>query len=141
MSLYAIFKTETGQIIKTVMCPEDLAPSQCEEDQSFVEVSSDIQDTTHYIDLDGTPQLLSTAPSHFHVYDYAQHIWVLDVEAGWREVRSRRDRLLTKCDWVVTKAAETSVPVPAEWSTYRQLLRNITEAESPDAVVWPTAPT
>jgi len=56
-------------------------------------------------------------------------------------VRGDRDKLLSECDWVVTKAKETSTNVPAAWKTYRQELRDITtQAGFPNTVTWPIKP-
>lgn len=52
-------------------------------------------------------------------------------------VRRKRDALLAASDWVVTRAVETGTPVPAEWSEYRQALRDITEQAE---IIWPEKP-
>jgi len=55
--------------------------------------------------------------------------------------RTLRDRLLSQCDWVVTKAQESGEEVPKEWREYRQALRDITEQPGfPDNIDWPAAP-
>ena len=65
----------------------------------------------------------------------------LKTELPLQEIRIERNHRLTNTDWVVTKATETSTPVPYEWRQYRQALRDITKtATSPDDVVWPTKP-
>ena len=40
--------------------------------------------------------------------------------------RAERNRRLATCDWVVTKALESSGSVPSDWATYRTALRDIT---------------
>lgn len=58
-------------------------------------------------------------------------------------MRAHRDNLLADSDWRVIKAQETSTEVPAEWATYRQALRDITDhANFPwlDDADWPTKP-
>ena len=59
----------------------------------------------------------------------------------WKKLREERDKRLAKCDWVATKAFTTNTPVPEEWKTYMQALRdlpaNTTDPENP---VWPTPP-
>ena len=40
--------------------------------------------------------------------------------------RAERDKRLSACDWVVTKALEGGGAVPSAWSTYRTALRDIT---------------
>ena len=55
----------------------------------------------------------------------------------WQQVRDQRDGLLVVCDWTQLPDA----PVDrAEWATYRQALRDITEQADPFAIVWPIAP-
>ena len=56
-------------------------------------------------------------------------------------LRQERDVYLGATDWVVTRAAETGEPEPAEWKTYRQALRDITKTyKNQNEVVWPTPP-
>jgi len=67
----------------------------------------------------------------------------LDSEAADR-VRTRRDSLLEETDWVVVKYTELGEAIPAEWTTYRQALRDITtHANFPhlnDDEDWPAKP-
>ena len=59
------------------------------------------------------------------------------------ELRFERDKLLTETDWVVIKEREEggSVSNFADWKTYRQALRDITNTyKTLDTVKWPTAP-
>lgn len=56
--------------------------------------------------------------------------------------RAERDRLLADCDWVVTRAFETTTPVPPPWAAYRAALRNLPQQPGfPDAITWPVPPT
>ena len=59
------------------------------------------------------------------------------------EVRAERNKLLEQSDWVVIKEREEggSVSNFADWKTYRQALRDITDsATSLDDVTWPEKP-
>ena len=59
-----------------------------------------------------------------------------------KELRTERNRRLAECDWVATRAFTTDTPVPDEWKTYMQALRDLpTVTEDPANPVWPTAPT
>ena len=58
----------------------------------------------------------------------------------WTQVRSQRDSLLKDTDWLSIRAADTATPMPTEWSTYRQALRDVTEQSDPFNIVWPTKP-
>jgi hypothetical protein len=52
-------------------------------------------------------------------------------------VRQQRNRLLAESDW--TQVPDAPVDAAA-WATYRQALRDITDAENPFDVQWPSAP-
>jgi hypothetical protein len=58
----------------------------------------------------------------------------------WVNVKLNRDRLLIATDWVVTKNVETGTPVPTEWVTYRQALRDVTDQTDPFNITWPIPP-
>jgi hypothetical protein len=72
-------------------------------------------------------------------------------EASWNagafdramaDLRSKRDRLLTSCDWVMM--SDSPIEDKTEWETYRQSLRDITEnlttVEEVNNITWPTKP-
>ena len=62
-------------------------------------------------------------------------------EIALTALRQERDVYLSSTDWVVTRAAETGEPEPAEWKKYRQDLRDITKVyKNQNEVVWPTPP-
>ena len=60
------------------------------------------------------------------------------------DLRQRRNRLLANCDWEVIMAKEKGTTLSAEFKTYRQELRDITEGlttvEDVEAVTFPTKP-
>jgi hypothetical protein len=59
----------------------------------------------------------------------------------WKELRAERNKRLAKCDWVVIRATSTDTPVPEEWKTYMQALRDLpTNTEDPANPVWPVPP-
>ena len=59
-----------------------------------------------------------------------------------KELRTERNRRLAECDWVATRAFTTDTPVPDEWKTYMQALRDLpTATEDPTNPVWPSIPT
>lgn len=56
-------------------------------------------------------------------------------------VRERRDGMLAKSDWRVTKSYETNTNIPQEWLTYRQELRDISNQSGfPWNTLWPISP-
>ena len=74
----------------------------------------------------------------------------LNAAESMRLLRVERDKRLTACDWVVTKATETGGTVSDDWKTYRQALRDLPSSASPKlnsiynldltSVTWPTEP-
>jgi hypothetical protein len=65
---------------------------------------------------------------------------VLPVEQ-MKELRSKRDQLLSDCDWVITMHKELGTNIPAAWKNYRQALRDLpANTEDPANPVWPTKP-
>jgi hypothetical protein len=68
--------------------------------------------------------------------------WIAnELEQEKTRVRSIRDSLLLKSDWVTIKAYDANVPVSSDWAEYRQILRDVTSQEGfPWNVIWPTDP-
>ena len=59
-----------------------------------------------------------------------------------KELRQERNKRLAECDWVVIRATSTDTPVPEEWKTYMQALRDLPSVtEDPTNPVWPSIPT
>jgi len=58
------------------------------------------------------------------------------------DLRSKRDRLLASCDWVMM--SDSPIADKTAWENYRTQLRDITEGlttvEQVNAVTWPTKP-
>lgn len=64
------------------------------------------------------------------------------IQTGYiRDMKSKRNDLLLKCDWTQLPNSPLSETKKQEWDTYRQALRdlpaNTTDPENP---VWPTPP-
>jgi hypothetical protein len=61
--------------------------------------------------------------------------------AAENQVIATRDMLLDESDWIVVRAVDQGTPIPTDWQTYRQALRDITNQSGyPTNVVWPVAP-
>jgi len=60
--------------------------------------------------------------------------------AYWKEVRSKRDALLSESDW--TQARDVVLSNDSEWASYRNDLRNIPQTYAGDLrlIVWPVKP-
>lgn len=62
------------------------------------------------------------------------------VEEQWFNVRQQRNSLLYMSDWTHTTDAPLNEVQKAEWATYRQSLRDITDQTDPFNIVWPEQP-
>jgi len=89
-----------------------------------------------------TEKLVSAAP---HLYDgmcclvnveplTAEELQAR-VDTQWQVVRTQRNQMLKDSDW--TQVADAPVD-KAEWATYRQELRDITQQADPFNLTWPT---
>jgi len=56
----------------------------------------------------------------------------------WEQMRAYRNELIKLSDW--TQGADVPDAIKSKWTTYRQALRDITNASSTSDVVWPTEP-
>ena len=58
-----------------------------------------------------------------------------------KDLRAERDRRLAAVDWVTSRATSTETPVPQEWKTYMQALRDLpATTEDPANPEWPAVP-
>lgn len=63
------------------------------------------------------------------------------VEANSRGVREQRNQLLAETDWTQLADVNLTESKKAEWTTYRQSLRDITEQNNfPWEITWPIKP-
>jgi len=59
-----------------------------------------------------------------------------------RDMKSKRNDLLLKCDWTQLPNSPLSETKKQEWDTYRQALRDLpSNTADPENPVWPEAPT
>ncbi|KJG11824.1 hypothetical protein UB40_03050 [Photobacterium kishitanii] len=67
---------------------------------------------------------------------------ILKKQNQWSETRKARDQLMIKTDWTQTNDAPLTSEKKAEFTAYRQALRDIPQTyDNPDDIVWPTKPT
>lgn len=57
----------------------------------------------------------------------------------WNDIRAKRNKLIAATDW--TQLPDVPEAVRSAYQAYRQELRDVTDAASPDQVVWPVKPT
>jgi hypothetical protein len=63
-----------------------------------------------------------------------------EIESKWIEIRSQRSILLTESDWTQLSDSPLNNQKQIEWQLYRQQLRDITLADSPYGISWPSKP-
>lgn len=64
-----------------------------------------------------------------------------EIDEAEENIRERRDKLLSLCDWTQILDSPLSDENKIEWQTYRQELRDITDQSGfPADVTWPTQP-
>lgn len=122
----------------------DGIPDYSGEDYSVEEVDQNMDDflaSGHITsDMDGDYYHLKWDSSSKKVVgdDDAKDAWILSQK--WKQIRTRRNKLLAETDWIITKAKETNTNIPAAWKTYRQALRDVPSQSDPDNITWPTKP-
>ena len=62
------------------------------------------------------------------------------INQQWINIRARRSIELQDCDWTQLADVPMSDEKKEEWKLYRQSLRDITNFDSPDHVIWPSKP-
>jgi hypothetical protein len=61
-----------------------------------------------------------------------------DFPDSWETIREKRDQLIASSDWTMIPGATVD---QAQWSAYRQILRDIPQTyTNPEDVIWPTPP-
>lgn len=64
------------------------------------------------------------------------------LDAKWSDIREQREPLILATDWTQMPDAPLETEKKAEFTTYRQALRDIPQCyDKPDDVVWPLKPT
>ena len=76
--------------------------------------------------------------------DIQAQLPIVEFDMAMQDLRQRRNRLLAESDYIVTMNLEAGTEIPANWSTYRQNLRDLTEGlttvEQLNTVVFPAKP-
>jgi hypothetical protein len=61
-------------------------------------------------------------------------------EQQWSNIRAQRNHRLTACDWTQLPDAPLTDTKAANWGSYRQALRDITNQSDPFNIEWPVPP-
>lgn len=89
---------------------------------------------THYLKASDFYQVEGKWQMHYYLEPLPQG----QVETTMRD---KRDNLLAQSDWIVSVSYEQQNPVPEDWASYRQALRDVpTQQGFPYEIIWPTKP-
>lgn len=84
---------------------------------------------------------LDNLPEEYTEEQYNQEYSRQEEIIAIEEFRLERNRRLAECDWVAIRAFTTDTPVPEEWKTYMQALRDLpANTDDPVNPAWPVAP-
>ena len=152
MTIYqvAIVDNSTGEIVGMYVpgaTPPDEGTDASDSTKSIVHMTSNVPDPPEFQKTqyrkDGAWETREWK-GPFYKWK-ADESWEFDSSGFWTAVREDRNYRLLICDW--TQLADTALDddKKAEWATYRQALRGITEgtninAKSFDEMTWPTEP-
>lgn len=134
---HCIYKSTTGQIVSSGICPIEEVPSWCKQDESWVLVNSLCDGLRQYIH-GGAVVEMPPRPSNYHFFDYSVKQWIPNLDLCWSAVRERRDQKLLESDW--TQLPDVPLETKNAWATYRQALRDVTQQTDPFNIVWPEKP-
>ena len=126
-----IYKTDTGKIETCRRMKDDLLQLQLRQAPNLGYINGFVDNYDEYkINLE-TLQIESK-PNPYENENLQ----------NW--LRQRRNNLLLACDWTQGEDSPLNAEKKAEWQTYRQALRDITEnyvnLSNKEDVVWPTKP-
>lgn len=64
------------------------------------------------------------------------------INSKWLDIRRIRDSFMMATDWTQMPDAPLSESKKTEFTTYRQILRDIPQTyDNPDDIIWPAMPT
>lgn len=139
MKHFSIYKISTGEIVRTVYCPDSSVRDQYDP-VIYSHIEGNYPDDEYYISS-GLAVRRPSPPSKFHLFDFSKKLWVLDSDSSWAAVRAERNRRITASDWVMLPDVQMSDERRAAWTSYRQALRDVTSQPDPLNIAWPVAPT
>lgn len=138
-----------GQIV-TVVSPgrdDDYYDTQQIGELIAYEISPNVDQASFlntYYRKDNEWRVKPSSPGDYYYWNLNTESWVLNSTELYRLLRQQRDGLLFSCDWTQLPDAPITGEKKAEWTTYRQELRDIPQnypnLTSLNDVVWPTPP-
>ena len=148
MKNYIIYNTLTGEISSNVFTHSSDNISPYPPEFTYLEVAEPIDNGKFYLNLETKETAaFPDRPDFKHTWNWVTKTWEdprteeQKYNQAANTVKEKRAKLLADSDWVVIRATDTVTPIPQDWQTYRQQLRDITQQpEFPYNVVWPVKP-
>jgi hypothetical protein len=145
MKNYIIYNIQTGEIVNNLLTDSADKLSPYPSDFAYLEVVEPIDNSKYYLDPQSQQTIaFSDKPDQYYTWNWTTKIWedIRTQEQKYNQaaiqIQKQRTQLLNDSDWVVVKALEQGVPVPENWRTYRQQLRDITlQPGYPLTITWP----
>lgn len=128
---YLIFKSSTGEVLRTLSCPIETIQLNCKLDEDYIAYLGDNYDI-HIEIIDGVKTIM---PGRIDSRSQEEKNRI-----EWFTVRRERDKRLANTDWVSAKMLDQTGTITDEWRAYRQALRDITKQTDPFSIVWPALP-
>ena len=111
-------------------------------DKAILKINPKAKFTVNADDINQITWLEGTTP--ISKADIQAQLPIVEFDIAMEDLRAKRNKLLQDTDYIVTMNLEAGNTVPAEWVTYRQSLRDLTNGlttvEQVNAVVYPTKP-
>ena len=111
-------------------------------DKAILKINPKAKFTVNADDINQITWLEGTTP--ISKADIQAQLPIVEFDIAMENLRAKRNKLLADTDYIVTMNLEAGNTVPAEWVTYRQSLRDLTNGlttvEQVNAVVYPTKP-
>jgi len=152
MAIYTQYQINTGEIFASGTSNTDVLPFVLFEGNDYLEGYGN--NSSHYVlnntIVDYTQEQKNTKlnkPNYKCTWSNETFTWVdartleqqnIDAE---NLINIKRDIMLSDSDWIVIRALDQGNPIPTDWQTYRQQLRDISQqAGYPLNIIWPTPP-
>jgi hypothetical protein len=123
MIAYTIYNN-IGQILRTGYCTEADYEIQTRPGE-FITVGIWADNKYYY---DGSNFIeMPNKPGKYYYFDYVTVSWKLNEALALANGKNQRNSLLINSDW--TQMPDVTIPNKAEWATYRQTLRDMTDEQ------------
>jgi hypothetical protein len=141
MNTYILYNKKTGQLIQVMKnCNLEDILHMLSEDVG-AKLATDLPENSDYYIQDNSIVTIPPQPSSNHIWDPGSKQWELSKGLMLLKIKQLQQRLLRESDWIIIRALDQGVPIPKDWQTYRQKLRDIdAQPGYPNTIEWPIKP-